>query len=85
MAVLSDNKRAEVWAELMREISNLRQPTALTKAQWRTLVNDLDTFLNDNATAINNAISQPTRGLATTQEKALAIEVIAEGRRMEGS
>lgn len=85
MAVLSDTARAEEHAKLMRRISELRQSTALTKAQWRTLVNDLDTFLNDNAAAINSAISQPTRGLATTTEKALALMFVIERRYLEGS
>lgn len=84
MAALSDNTRAQLWAELMQEISTLRQPTALTKAQWRTLVNDLDASLDARATQINGDISQPVRGIATATEKALAIEFIAKARRMAG-
>lgn len=85
MAALSDNIRAQLWAELMQEISNLRQPTALTKQQWRTLINDLDASLDARAATINGDISQPVRGIATTVEKALAIEYIAKARRLAGS
>lgn len=85
MAVLSDNRRIEAWAALMRQISDGREPTALLKAQWRTLVNDLDQGYNDNAATINGWISQPVRGLATAREKAMAGKVILDFRFQDGS
>lgn len=85
MAVLSDNARATVHSELMQRISEMRQSTTLSKSQWRTLVNDLDAYLNTNAAAINTAISQPTRGDATTSEKALALMYVVSRRYLDGA
>lgn len=73
MAVLSDADRATILAQLMREISRLRQSTALTKTDWRTLVNAADAWADANAAAYNTAIPQPVRNNATAKEKALAL------------
>jgi len=45
----------------------------VTKADLRAAFNDLDTFLNDNAAAINTAIPQP---LTTEQKARLLMEVV---------
>lgn len=85
MAVLNEADRAERAAEIQRRISALSQTTTLSKAQWRVLIDAADTFCNDNAAAYNSAIPQPTRGIATAAEKALALELVVALRRLRAS
>jgi len=85
MAALSDEDRAELSAEYNREISNERVPCGITKADIRAAVNALDTFLNDNAAAINSAIPQPARGTLTTAEKARLLKLVITRRYIAGA
>lgn len=70
MAVLSDEDRAELTAEILRDLSRGREPLNSDKAQARAVVNAIDDFLNTNAIAMNNAIPQPQRANYTTSQKA---------------
>lgn len=76
MAVLSDNERTALHADAMRRISRARQSTALTKAQWRTLINAADDWAEANSAAYNSSIPQPVRGIAAAQEKALVLALV---------
>ena len=80
MAALPDNTRAAIWRGLMRYWSTSGEVTDFTKAQLRTMVNDLDDFFDANAAAINSAISQPIRGTATVQQKAFTAAVVMLAR-----
>lgn len=83
MAVLSDNDRAEVWAQWMRD--NADTVGAMTKSDLRAAANALDDFLNTNATAINNAIPQPARGVLSTSQKARLLMLVIQRRYIAGA
>lgn len=86
MAVLSDAKRAECNAELMREVSQQSESFgALTKADLLAAVNAIDQFLHDNAATINTAIPQPARGALTTAQKSRLMRLVMRKRFEEGT
>jgi hypothetical protein len=75
MAVLSTNDRIAVWAQWMRE--NEETITgALTKADLQAAVNAIDDFLNNNATAINNAFPVAARTALSTAQKAALLNYV---------
>lgn len=84
MATLSDSARRDLWAAYMQEVSTDREPLALTKADLRAAVDALDTFLSDNAAAINTAIPQPARGALTTAQKARLLVFVIRARYLGG-
>lgn len=80
MAVLDETNRAAVWAEYMRKLSSDGESIGVTKPELRAAVNALDTFLEDNAAAINSAIPQPARSALTTTQKALLLNYVVTQR-----
>ena len=76
MAVLDEASRVEVWAELMRKYSSDGDSIGINKADLRATVDALDTFMDTNAVAINNALPQPARGALTVQQKALILSYV---------
>jgi hypothetical protein len=85
MAVLSDNARSEVWAELMRRYSDDRSAVSITKADLRAAVNAIDGYLSDNASAINTTIPQPARGALSVQQKAILLMYVVQRRYLDGA
>jgi len=70
MAVLDDTTRAGIVAEIMRQLSREAESVAITKPELRAAVDALDSFLDTNATAINNAFPAAARNGLTTGQKA---------------
>lgn len=85
MAILSDEKRIELWKEIQSSLSEVREPCAVNKADLRAAVNALDSFFSDNAATINAAIPQPARSDLTTSQKARLLMLILKYRFVEGS
>ncbi len=81
MAVLTDQQRFETWAQYMRENA---APIAVSKPDLRAAVDAIDTYLNDNAAAINSAIPQPARSALTTVQKALLLTAVVAKRYIVG-
>jgi hypothetical protein len=79
MAALSENDRAGVWAEYMREGDG--SPT-ITKAQLRAVVDAIDDWVEANATSFNSAIPQPQRGELTTKQKAALLVYVVARRHL---
>lgn len=77
MAVLADNERADTHVDLMRKWSNERETVAITKADLRAAVDAIDTFLETNATAINNAFPAAAKAGLTTAQKARIVAYVA--------
>ena len=77
MAELSAGDRALVTGGWMRECTT---SYALTKAELRAAIDAMDTWANDNATAFNNAIPQPARGVLTAKQKAWLLLRVIEKR-----
>lgn len=85
MAVLSDAKRAECNAELMRQLSALSETCGVTKADLRAAVNAIDDYLHTNAATINTAIPQPARGALTVAQKSRLMRLVMRKRFEEGT
>lgn len=78
MAVLSDNNRAAVCAQLQDEVSNVREAlSGVTKADLRAAVNAVDAWVEANAAAYNSAIPQPVRGALTAKQKARLLYLVS--------
>lgn len=78
MAVLSDADRDLVAKALIRKaFVDLNQTANLTTTEVRTLINDLDTYVDTNASAINSSITLTVRNKATIEMKALAMAWVA--------
>lgn len=90
MAVLSDSDRFATLGEMMRKDSiNIalgdNNWNGLTKPDLKAAINALDTFLNDNAVTINQAIPQPARATLTTEQKAAMLMYVVYKRYLKGS
>lgn len=85
MATLPDGDRAIVWADLMRKFSVDRLSVGITKTDLRAAVNALDTFLDNNAATINNAIPQPARSSLSTPQKAILLMYVITRHYLSGS
>lgn len=80
MAVLPDADRFDLWAELMRAISDAHEPVAITKADLRAALNAADAWAEANATAYNTALPQPARGALTAAQKARILMLVVRRR-----
>jgi protein-disulfide isomerase-like protein with CxxC motif len=85
MAVLSEAKRAEIWAEFQREVSSERETMPFTKAQLRAAVDAADSWVDSNAAAYNSALPAAFRSAATTAQKARLMMFVARKRFVEGA
>ena len=82
MAVLSDSDRLAVAADFMRtEESTI----ACLKADLKAAANALDTFLNNNASTINQAIPAAARSALTTAQKARLLVWVIRQRYIAGA
>ena len=79
MAELSEGDRVICWEKWMRDNKDAITG-ALTRAELRAAVDAVDTWLNDNASALNTAIPQPARGVLTTAQKARLTTIVIERR-----
>lgn len=79
MAYLDANNRLEAASEWMREDFG---EVNITKQEVLDAANALDTFLEDNRTAINNAIPEPARSNLTINQKIMLLQFIL-ARRLE--
>lgn len=84
MAVLSDAERAAIWANLMETLSRERESVSISKADLRAAVDAIDSFLDTNATAINNAFPTAARNGLTIGQKARLLAYVTL-RRWGGS
>lgn len=70
MAVLDDTTRAAIWADIMSKLSSDREAVSITKAELRAAVDAIDSFLETNANAINNAFPAAAKAGLTIPQKA---------------
>ena len=75
MAVLSNQDRASVWSEYMRN-----QSAACLKAELRAAVDSIDQWVDDNSASFNSAIPQPARGALTAKQKAAILMYVVSRR-----
>ena len=69
MAVLPDNDRRAIWANLMRQISARNEGLGVTKADILAAVQAADDWVDTNASSFNSAIPQPARSSLAAKQK----------------
>ena len=78
MAVLSDPDRADCAARFIRSyLVQLGKTADLDSSEIRTLVNDLDAWMDSQTTAANNAITASVRTKASNATKFAALAWVA--------
>lgn len=78
MAVLDNTSRADVTDRFIRAyFVGLAKTSDLDSLEVRTLVNDLDAWLDSNQTSANNAITAAVRNKATNATKFAALGYVA--------
>jgi len=80
MAELSIVDRKRLHKKTMSDFSNDRESVALTKADLRAVIDALDTYMNNNAAAINSTIPQPARSALTAKQKAKLLMAVIKRR-----
>lgn len=84
MAVLTDQDRFDVWADIMRLVSADKETVSITKTDLRAAVNAIDGWVNTNASAFNTAIPQPARSALSASQKARLLMLVVEKRFVKG-
>lgn len=84
MAVLPDNDRRDVWAELMRRLSDERRSITINKDQLRAAVDAADAWTDANAASFNSALPAAARNGLTTAQKALLLVYVVTRRHLRG-
>lgn len=81
MAALTSDQRADAALKLIRKMFVEANETAqLTTTEVRTLIDDLDDYVEANLTEINQAITAGVRSKATAAQKAMALAYVAMKR-----
>ena len=76
MAELDETARTKVWSDLMKRYSEDGESINVTKADLRAAVDALDSYLDDNAGDINNALPNPAKSELTQSQKALLLSYV---------
>jgi hypothetical protein len=78
VAALSDGDRAACSSRFIQDFfANLRHTADLTTAEVKTLVDDLDTWLDSQTTEANQAITLAVRNKASNSTKFAALAYVA--------
>lgn len=77
MAVLSDADRLRLANGIMRFVSDRREPVGYVKADIRTAVANIDSWIDSQGTTINNTFPVGFRTTATSGQKALVVALVA--------
>lgn len=80
MAVLSDNDRRALWAELMQEMSAGGEPCLITKVQLRAALDAADVWADGNAASYNSALPTAARNNLTGRQKARLLAFVIRRR-----
>lgn len=80
MAVLSDQDRADLAVLMSRDVSNVREPLAVNKADLRAAINAADVWADSNASAFNAALPVAARTALTSQQKARLLNYVIRQR-----
>jgi hypothetical protein len=81
MALLPDADRADLAADIMRDLSDARQSLGtMTKAQLRAAIDAADAWADANAASYNTALPLPARTVLTSQQKARLLKLVITQR-----
>lgn len=89
MAILADQDRVDVWANVMRRQSVTTTidvvPGTITKQDLRAAVDAIDQWISDNAASFNSAVPQPARSALTASQKAALFTYVLAKRFEKGT
>ena len=85
MAVLSDAKRIECWAEYQRDPTMKGEELSIDKAALRAAVDSTDAWVNDNSVSFNNSLPAAAKSSLTERQKARPLVWVLRKRFTEGS
>lgn len=85
MANLSSLQRQEIWVDLMRQASSNGEIIGVNKQDLRAAVDALDTWISDNAAAINSALPAAARTGLSAGQKAILFSYVATKRYVTGA
>lgn len=80
MALLSNGARQLAQTAFVQELMEMHETIGVTKADLAAAVAGLDSYLDTNAAAINQAIPQPARGALTVKQKARLLMYVIRQR-----
>ena len=83
MAALPGTEMAKVWRGLMRWLSDIRDPIALTKADLLAAINATDDWIDLNAAAFNASLPLAAQTGMTAQQKALMFAAVVLRRHSD--
>ena len=84
MAVLTNEDRAELWAQFMRTAcarnENISAGGAMTKQELRAAVDAVDQWVSDNQASFNTALPEPAKSVLSADHKAKLLVFIVKKR-----
>lgn len=80
MAILTDQQRQDLWADLMRDFSARAEPCGVTKADLRAAIDAADDWADANAGSYNTALPLPTRTALNARAKAFILTYVIDRR-----
>ena len=85
MAEMNATDRQLCMDEYMRVISARTEAFGIDKPALLAAVVALDTFLNDNAVAVNNSLPEPAKSTLSTSQKAEILSLVIKWRYIVGA
>lgn len=76
MALLTDQERAHVTAQLQTDLSRNQETVTIAKSELRAAVNAADGWAEANAADFNQTLPQPARGNLTAKQKARLLSYV---------
>jgi hypothetical protein len=70
LPLLSEEVRASIFSELMREESYKQAPIGIDKQSYKDVVDAVDVWISENMMQVENKIPQPGRSSLTMEQKA---------------
>lgn len=80
MAVLPDNDRIKLWAEVMSLLSDAHETCTINKIDLRAALNAADDWADSNAASYNSALPLPARTSLTARQKAKLLMIVLRRR-----
>ena len=84
MATMTNGDRAIVHTELMRDLSDAREPCGTLKADLRAAIDAADQWVSDNAASFNSALPVAARNSLTTSQKSRLLTAVIRKRFLSG-
>lgn len=78
--MLTEPQRQDTSAEIQRDLSKIREPIALTKAELKAAIDATDDWIESNQAAFNTALPAAARANLTANQKVKLFMYVASKR-----